>query len=302
MRKAVAAALGTLCALVALCPADRPDAAASTEAAAPTTPSASGDSLGIRATLQRSRLFEMQRGVRVNLRNEGAEDVRVEAVQLDSPWFETVMPEPRDPVLRAGDSPVGMPVPFGDARCDGDTGDPTLVVLTIGGEDVAVTAEERPAGLLAGLHDAECDVAAVWEQVDLRLGDRWTRTGPRTVVGAIEVSLLDPAATVAVLGVEGNVIFDLDLDEDLDATTDATIDAAERSDPLVEIDDDRPSGSIAVGLTASRCDPHALIEYKRTFTFVALVDTGGDEPVRVDVTAEGAAQEALQASLTACIG
>ena len=102
----------------------------------------------------------------------------------------------------------------------------------------------------------------------------------------------------AVLGVEGNVIFDLGLD----AGVDAAIEAGERTEPLVEIDDDRPSDSIEVSLTASRCDPHALIEYKRTFTFVALVDTGGDEPVRVDVTAEGAAQQALQSSLTACIG
>lgn len=294
MRVLVAAALGASCAIVAVCPADR--LPTPTAAAAISTADVTGESIGIEATLQRSRLFETQRGVRVNLRNDGDHDVRVEAVRLDSPWFETVPPDRRDPVLRADDGPVAMPLAFGDARCEGDTGDPTRVILTVDGEEVAVATEESPPGLLAGLRDTECEVAAVRERVDLRLGEQWERTGPRTVVGTIDAELLEPGATVAVVGVEGNVIFSLGV-EPSDAGT-----PAEPDEPLVEVDDDGPTGTIAVGLTAARCDPHALIEYKRTFTFVALVDAGDGEPVRVDVTAEGAAQQALQASLTACIG
>lgn len=293
MRTLVAIVLGASCAFLALCPGDSLDSAGAGDAATP----AAADRSDVQATLQRSRLFETQRGVRVNLSNEGERDVRVEAVRLESPWFEPVPSDPRDPVLRADDGPVAMPLSFGEARCEGDTDDPTLVILTVDGEEVTVTAEESPPDLLAGLRDAECDVAAVREQVDLRLGDRWERTAPRTVVGAITVSQLEAGAAVTVLGVEGNVIFDLDLvaagppDPPLDPP-----------DALAEIDDDQTAATIEIALTAARCDPHALIEYKRTFIFVALVDTGDGEPVRVDVTAEGAAQRALQASLAACIG
>jgi len=286
MRTLVAIVLGASCALLALCPGDSLDSAGAGDPAT----AAAADSSDVQATLQRSRLFETQRGVRVNLSNEGDRDVRVEAVRLQSPWFEPVPSDPRDPVLRADDGPVAMPLSFGDARCEGDTDDPTLVILTVDGEEVTLTAEESPPDLLAGLRDAECDVASVREQVDLRLGDRWERTAPRTVVGAITVSQLEAGAAVTVLGVEGNVIFDLDLV------------AAGPPDPLAEIDDDQTAATIEIALTAARCDPHALIEYKRTFIFVALVDTGDGEPVRVDVTAEGAAQRALQASLAACIG
>jgi hypothetical protein len=281
MRTLVAAALGTACAVVALCPSDRPDAAAGASATVGTE---------VHATLQRSRLFETQRGLRLNLRNDGDDEVRVEAVQLDSPSFETVPAEPRDPVLPAGRGTVAMPVPFGEADCEGDTDGPTTVIVRIDGEDVPLEAEESPPGLLDGLHDAECTVAEVRAQADLRLDERWERTAPRTVVGDVVVDQLEPGAAVTVVGIEGNVIFDLD------------VVAPDPPDPLVEVDDDRPSGRVEVRLTASRCDPHALIEYKRTFTFVALVDTGGDRPVRVDVTAEGDARAALQTSLTACIG
>jgi hypothetical protein len=60
----------------------------------------------------------------------------------------------------------------------------------------------------------------------------------------------------------------------------------------------RPAGSIA----AARCDPHALIEYKRTLILTARVRVGGDSPTRVDVAADGSARRALEELLTACIG
>ena len=57
-----------------------------------------------------------------------------------------------------------------------------------------------------------------------------------------------------------------------------------------------------MSITASRCDAHALIEYKRTFTFLALVDVGKDRPLRLDVKAEGDTLRLLEDVLTRCIG
>jgi hypothetical protein len=67
------------------------------------------------------------------------------------------------------------------------------------------------------------------------------------------------------------------------------------------VSDDHPSAGGVVVVYAARCDPHALIEYKRTFTLSAWVRVGGDEPVRVDVEAEGDAHRVLEELLAACL-
>src|ERR671913_8344 len=68
------------------------------------------------------------------------------------------------------------------------------------------------------------------------------------------------------------------------------------------VSNDRPSASAPITITASRCDPHALIEYKRTFIFTASIQMDSAEPARVDIKAEGAARRALEDLLTSCLG
>ena len=65
--------------------------------------------------------------------------------------------------------------------------------------------------------------------------------------------------------------------------------------------DERPSARIGIRIHAARCDPHALIEYKRTFTFSVWIRVGDREPALVDVKAEGPAHRALERLLAACI-
>jgi hypothetical protein len=130
----------------------------------------------------------------------------------------------------------------------------------------------------------------VLADVELRLGDTWERTGPHAAEGELEVTQRRAGATVAVVEVLGNVIF--------------TVGTDGAAAPWLEVGDDRPTAVGAITVDASRCDPHALIEYKRTFVLSALVGVDGGEPVRVDVEAEAgsAAHTALQDLLTTCIG
>jgi hypothetical protein len=281
MRHVAVAVLAASCAAVVLCPADR---AETTSAAAAT------EATELRATLQRSRLFETQRALRLALGTTGEADVAVESVQLRSPLFEPMPPQARDPVVDGGGAPVAMPLDFGEPSCDGDAEGPADVVVGVGGEEVAVPLDESPPGLLADLQAAECAVVAVREDADLRLGDTWARIGPRTAAGEIEVAQRREGATVTVTGLEGNVIFHL-----------ATAEPDAGPGPVLEVSDEQPTDRIAVTLTASRCDPHALIEYKRTFVYVALVDVGEDRPLRVDLTAEGDTKRLLEDLLAACI-
>jgi hypothetical protein len=63
-----------------------------------------------------------------------------------------------------------------------------------------------------------------------------------------------------------------------------------------------PAAAGRIAITAARCHPHALIEYKRTFIFSAYVEVDGGERTRVDITAEGGARRALEELLRSCIG
>ena len=260
--------------------------------------SALADSMSAR--LQRSTLFETRRSLHLAVGYDGeagdgssdggTDEIEVATIQLDTPLFEPVDPQERDAVVQAGGRQVVMPLEFGAARCDGEDGDgdePAVLVAEVGGEEVRVPIDERPEDMLASLHRAECAMEAVRDEVDLRLGDTWERTGPRTVAGEILMDQRRPGATVAIDEMEGNVIFFVHADD---------------RRPWLEVSDGSPSARGRVEIEASRCDPHALIEYKRTFIFVAWVGIDGGDPVKVDVEAEGETQRILADLLSECIG
>jgi hypothetical protein len=282
--RAAAWAMG-LGALVASCGGDDPGE--NSRLASVTTTTSAAQAAGLTGTLQRSTLFETRRALLLELRTNAGDDRVVGAVQLDSPLFEPVDPEVRDAVVPANGRPVAVPLAFGTARCDGEAEAPAQLVTDVGGEEVRVELEEVPAGVLAALNEAECAAAAVLEDVDIRLGDEWERTAPRTVAGDIEVAQRRAGVTATVEEVAGNVIFS--------AGTTADAPAALR------VSDDVPSAATGLVVRAARCDPHALTEYKRTFILTARVRVGDADPVRVDLPAEGAARRTLEALLTQCL-
>jgi hypothetical protein len=191
--------------------------------------------------------------------------------------------------VRANGRTVVMPLKYGAADCGqgGGAVPPAQLVTEVDGEEVRIDLAEEPEGLLAGLHADECDVAAVREDVDVRLGDTWVQAGPMAYESTVEVAQRTPGVTATLQEIQGNVIFGV-----------ANLAGTE---PWAEVDDARPTAAVPLRVEASRCDPHALTEYKRTFVLVALVQVGDDEPVRVDVTAEGPAHDALAVLLEACL-
>jgi hypothetical protein len=204
--------------------------------------------------------------------------------------FEPVTPTPRDATLAAGDRARLMPLPYGTAVCDdpGDAGGDGDIALAavVDGEEVRVPVTEHPDGMLSLLHEGECAAAAVLDDVELALDGTWTLLDPYTATGQLTATQRTAGADVVVDEMLGNVIFGVTTDE---------------TSPALTVDDARPTASVGVTVSAARCDPHALIEYKRTFVFVVVVAVGDDEPVRVDVRAEGAAHDALGQLLTSCI-
>ena len=219
--------------------------------------------------------------------NGGDRDLEIAAVQLSSPLFEPAAAPVRDVPVAASDR-VAIPLPFGTPHCDDVADEPAELVARIGDEDVHVAIDERPDDLLSELRDVECAASAVLASVDLRLGDTWNPTEPRTTEGEIELAQRRSGAAAVLEEVRGNVIF--------------TVSTAGVAGSPIEVNDDTRSASGPIAITASRCDPHALIEYKRMFILSAYVALDGGERTRVDITAQGGARRALEELLRSCIG
>jgi hypothetical protein len=255
--------------------------------------SGSGDAAsdGLEATLQRATLFETQRAFNLTVRSAGDREIRIRSIRLDSPRFAAVEAQERNARLRPSDPTVVMPLRYGEARCGEGGGDgaegPAELVAEVDGEEVRLPLDEHPSDMLASLQASECAAARVFEAVSLRFGDEWTRTGPRTVEGSLSLTQQDSGVRAVVDELVGNVIFNV-----------GATDAGSR----LAVSDDRPSDRIGVRIHAARCDPHALIEYKRTFTFSVWIRVGDREPTLVDVKARGPAHRTLERLLAACIG
>jgi hypothetical protein len=253
---------------------------------------------GFRVKLERSTLFETHRALSLTVMSESDSEVHISGIQLDSPLFVEMPPEDREARVRAGRS-TGMPLPFGEADCEGEADGPAQLVATVDGDEVRVPIDESPSDLLATMQGNECAEVEVHEQIDLRLDDGWERTGPTTIEGDLVMAQREDGATASLDQITGNVLFTVLTDDD----------AGDANDPegtWLEVGDDQPSVRGHVQIKVARCDPHALIEFKRPFVLTGFVRLGdGDDVgdvVRVDIEAQGSARQTMGDLMSGCLG
>lgn len=253
-------------------------------------PGADAPAASLHARVERSRLFETQRQAKLVLRNDGTSDVTIEEVLLDSPLFETGAAQPRRSVLRAGEV-VSMPVDIGPPICDAPSeaadGVAGEVRIGVGGTTVRLPFEEPARHRLADLQAQECDQRRLGEAVELHFGDDVERVSPSSVRTTLEVRRVDGGRSVAVEEVRGSVIFGVATDG--------------RAAPLLTLAADEDVAVAEVVIGAERCDPHALIESKRTFAFPAFVRLDDGAAVRIEVVPEGRLRQELEAVLADCL-
>lgn len=253
-----------------------------------------GDGLAARmhGSLQQSTLFTTQHALGLSVSFDGDRELRLATIQLDTPLFDPVEPQPRDARVRPGGRVVVMPLRYGDADCDvrPDDAGPAQLVTEVEGEVIRLDLAEQPDGLLARLHAEECEVQAVLDRVDITLGDTWERTADKAYASEVTITQRTPGVTADLVSLEGNIIFGV-----------TTPDGPAGDEPWATVDDDRATAIVPITVQAGRCDPHALTEYKRTFILVARVRVGDAEPVDVDIAAEGPAHDALGVLLEACL-
>ena len=158
-----------------------------------------------------------------------------------------------------------------------------MVVLD-DGEALRLDAPEEYEGAVARLHGRESATADVLESVDITFGDTWVQDGI-AVDGELHLEQRHPGEPVAIDNTVGNVIFTLIL---------------ERDHPVVEVSDDTPSATVPVTISADRCDPHAVAEFKTPYLFLSWVAVGDGEPVAVPLKLTGAARQALDDLIATC--
>lgn len=215
--------------------------------------------------------------VDVRIANRGPRELQVRRLQVRHPMFAQVPAYDRETPLPADGRERIVPVPFGAARCDVTGAGGAVVVLTLPDREVAVPLRDGSPGLVRA-HDMACAADAVTDAAVVELSD-WTRDGDRV---RADLRLRRTAAgRVVVTQVEGSVLFDIET----------------AGTPALVLEDGDDEASTEVVARATRCDPHARIESKRSFTFPVRTALGRGEPVPLPVTASDAGRAVLQALL-----
>ncbi len=236
------------------------------------TSTTSGDAV-LAVEVERSRLFEQQRSLGVTVRNETDRAVVVDDVRFTAGPYDAVPATDRTVTVPADGGRVSFPVPFGPARCD-STDDVIEVRFRLDG--ASATRQAPVSNQVRRAHARECATAAVRRAVRIDFAPDWEVVGSRRVQGSLVVDPLD-GHDAEVTDVVTSIVF----------VTEVT---------------DRSAAGPSLEVVAGRCDTHALIESKKTFTFVVSVAVDGAEPVPVEVVpAEGPARTALQQAIEDCL-
>ena len=239
---------------------------------------------GLLATVATNRLYVTRHAFGVGLRNVGDAPVVVRSARLDSELFEEVAAGEEQVQLEPGGRRFVVPVPYGEPRC-GDV-DPTFTVLVVlaDGRELRVPAVEEFPGAILRVHERDCFAVDVHERVDLRFGDEWTQDGI-AITGDLLLDQRHAGEPVVVDDARGNVIYTLVIPED---------------PPILRVDDDGPSARLRITISADRCDPHAVAEFKRPYVMLTWIAIGDGAPVPVELEATGAARSALEALIASC--
>lgn len=235
--------------------------------------------------VENSRTAQIRGVLYARLVNEGDRPLEVTSLELLDERFAEVPATPKSTTVDPGGDPVVTPFEYGDVVCDDGASGPASLAVTIvsGGElservlPVATAGEEA----LTQLHASTCRQRAAVAAADIRFGPAWQATAPATARGRIVVERAATDDEVVVEQAEGTVIFSLRI-------------LGEDEDHVVVLAEDQTIAEVEVEVSAARCDPHALIESKKTYSFPIWVRVGQAPAVYVVLEPEGDARTAME--------
>jgi hypothetical protein len=218
--------------------------------------------------------------------NDSSVPLHVERLALRSPAFDELDAEDKDTTVRPGRR-VDIQIGFGDVRCDRDTAESAVEAHLVHGatewDGLLVVDDTRLRQIWAD----RCGALAIAEAVDLRFSAQFERLDDR-VLAALTVELADGAGDTRIEAMRGSVLLTITTDPDA-------------GPPLATLSDGQPAATIPIEITVSRCEPHAVIESKKSFDFAVWVTTGEYEAEHVLVRPTGALRDELEAMINDCI-
>ncbi len=260
--------------------------AAATPSTSPPTTAAMADVLDV--GLEHPRYLQTRRRVEVTVTNTGDSAVTITRLTLEADQFARVPPVSKDTTIDPGRR-VALQTGYGAAVCDVPSDSPVSVTLRI--EDNAGTTGDvmfaLPADTVADMHADECGQQTVREVVDLRLS-RDTHDAGEGLRTELVVERRRSTVPVRVTGLRGSVIFTVE-----------PIDPVET--PLVQLASDQGAARLRVQIVASRCDPHAVADSKKTYLFSVWVELGEAPAQVVTVYSEPVLRRQLARLIDACV-
>lgn len=220
--------------------------------------------------VQRSRAAAGRGVLEVRLRTTGDAAVEVTRLQLIDGRFAPVPPVPKSTTVRPGEVGIITPIPASDPICEaGPEGRPEMAVSFLAGGvtvDVVVAVGDAGNDVLTAIHTEECGRRELLAAADLGFGDDWVTVSPATARGTIRLARTTASEPLVLEQVQGTVILSLRV---LDGVGDG---------PVATLPAGETATEVGVEVSAARCDPHALIESKKTYVFPMWVRRG-DAPV-----------------------
>ena len=249
--------------------------------------------LGVTADVERPRYLATRERLEIIVVNERAAPVTIEGMRLDDDRFTTV-PAIASPARYRPGQRIDLQVAYGDPRCDVDddavSSKAAFVLRDETGRATAASLDLPPGGgVLARLHDELCFRERLDRTVDIRFGDDWRRAddGP-VITGALRLNRSGGASSTVVIDeLAGNVIFGVTV-------------PGVGSRPLLEMPRGERTATLAVEISATRCEPHALAESKKTFRFPIWVGIDGGPAHYAEIEPDGPARAALQTLIDEC--
>lgn len=255
----------------------------------------------LEAELTQYRRDAALRQVQLKLANHGQVDVVVERLRLEAPGFATEPDVDEEARLPPGRR-VDLPVPYGRARCD--DGPPSTAGPTDGTAVAVVRVAQGPprevrlplpaaGGLLRRLHERDCAQQRLAAAVDVSFAPDWPEgvsAGGPALQPTLVLRRRAGTDTVVVDDVGGHVLLTVRPRPD-------------RPRPLLVLAAGEQVAELPLELVATRCDPHALAESKRTPLLGFYVAVGDDEPRLTFFQADAAATRRLTEFVTrSCLG
>ncbi len=229
------------------------------------------------------RTLQAERQVELQFTADADADAVITSATLSSPYFAATDAAEQNVRVFAGHI-ARVRVPLGDAVCPPGSG---VTVVDIEVDVDGVLTESRVAlavDVLAKINATECARQAVTDVAEPTFGDALTASATE-VRTTIVFTRGSSAAPVTVVEVRGNIIFTL---------------VPDAGALPVELESDARSLEIPVTIVASRCDPHAFAESKKTFVFPAWVSVDGAQLEYVEFQPGAVVRDALQELFDAC--